>query len=254
MGQMTQRRPTLVEGVFDRLLEHILSGAIEPGEMLPPEADIAAESNVSRLTVREAIKMLSAQNIVYVKRGHGTVVNPPTAWTGLESIMRAASRGVTSGQVALRLLEVRRMVETGAAELAATRHRKQDIDAMRDLLADMEAASAAGDVDALTDADLAFHDQVLRASGNPFVPALLAQLTSLLHTARRETSRFPDVQRHAIEHHRLVLTAIEGGDPPTARLAMDRHIDQTFSDYEQYLGASERGPRMPAPAPGGDGQ
>lgn len=246
MGQMTQRRPTLVEGVFDRLLENILSGSIEPGEMLPPEADIAADANVSRLTVREAIKMLSAQNIVYVKRGHGTVVNPPTSWTGLGSIMRAASRGVASGQVALRLLEVRRMVETGAAELAATRHREQDTDAMRDLVGVMEAAYAAGDVDALAEADLAFHNQVLRASGNPFVPALLAQLTSLLYSARRETSRFPDVQRHAIEHHRLVLAAIESRDPSAARAAMDRHIDQTFKDYEQYLGTTERDPRSPA--------
>jgi DNA-binding FadR family transcriptional regulator len=244
MGQMTQRRPTLVDGVFDRLLENILSGAIEPGGMLPPEADIANESNVSRLTVREAIKMLSAQNIVYVKRGHGTIVNPPTTWTGLESIMRAASRGVASGQVALRLLEVRRMVETGAAELAATRHRDQDLDAMRDLLDEMEAASAAGDVDALTNADLAFHDQVLQASGNPFVPALLAQLTSLLHTARRETSRFPDVQQHAIDHHRRVLAAIESGDPAVARATMDAHIDQTFRDYEQYLGTTDHDTRM----------
>jgi len=253
MGHMTQRRPTLVDGVFDSLLENILSGSIEPGGMLPPEADIANDSNVSRLTVREAIKMLSAQNIVYVKRGHGTVVNPPASWTGLESIMRAASRGVASGQVALRLLEVRRMVETGAAELAATRHREQDLDAMRILLDRMESANAAGDVEALADADLAFHDQVLRASGNPFVPALLGQLTSLLHTARRETSRFPDVQRHAIEHHRLVLAAIESGNPAAARAAMDAHIDQTFRDYEQYLGTTERDARMPATVRGGIG-
>lgn len=250
---MAQRRPTLVDGVFDTLLESILSGAVEPGGMLPPEADIASKSNVSRLTVREAIKMLSAQNIVYVKRGHGTVVNPPAKWTGLESIMRAASRGVTSGQVALRLLEVRRMVETGAAELAATRHRPQDLESMRAQLEVMEAASAAGDVERLADADLAFHDQVLQASGNPFVPALLSQLTSLLHTARRETSRFPDVQQHAIEHHRLVLAAIESGDPAVARATMDAHIDQTFRDYEQYLGASDRDIRMPANARSGSG-
>jgi GntR family transcriptional regulator, transcriptional repressor for pyruvate dehydrogenase complex len=246
MGHMTQGRPTLVDGVFDRLLENILSGAIEPGKMLPPEADIAAESNVSRLTVREAIKMLSAQNIVYVKRGHGTVVNPPASWTGLESIMRAASRGVTSAQVALRLLEVRRMVETGASQLAATRHRDHDLEAMRERIGEMERAYSARDADALADADLAFHNQVLLASGNPFVPALLAQLTSLLQTARRETSRFPDVQLHAIEHHKLVLAAIESGDPVAARTAMDAHIDQTFEDYEHYLGATERGGRIPA--------
>jgi DNA-binding GntR family transcriptional regulator len=57
---------------------------------------------------------------------------------------------------------------------------------------------------------------------------------------RRETSAFPDVQRHAIHHHKMVLAAIAAGDPATARSTMDAHITQTFEDYEHYLAVSTR--------------
>lgn len=238
---MAETRRTLVDVVVDKVLEFILSGQIMADEALPPEADIAKASGVSRLTAREAMKVLKAQNVVYVKRGLGTFVNPPERWTGLNAIMRAASRGVASDEVALRLLEVRRMVETGAAELAASRHSGADLAAMQDSVERMEAAHHAGDVEALTVADIAFHDTVLRASGNPFVPALLGQMSTLLYSMRRETSAIPDVQRHAIHHHKLVLAAVAAGEPSVARAAMDAHITQTFEDYERYLASDSRG-------------
>ncbi|MCD1144636.1 FadR family transcriptional regulator [Kocuria sp. LUK] len=233
-------RISLVEEVAEALLERILSGQVAPGEALPPEARIAEEAQVSRVTVREALKALQAQHVVTVRRGLGTYVNPPETWTGLDAVLRAASRGVGAGQLPLRLLEIRRMVETGAAELAATRHGPEDLEAMACAVADLEHAHAAGDLDAVTEADLAFHDAVLRASGNPFVPVLLAQLGQLLYATRRETSAFPEVQRHAIHHHRAVLGAIGSGEPEAARRAMDAHITQTCEDYEHYIGRSPR--------------
>lgn len=242
-------RKSLVEAVAEDLLERILEGEVGPHEALPPEAEIARESDVSRLTVREALKALQAQNIVYVRRGLGTYVNPPDAWTGLEAILKAASRGATSHQVALRLLEVRRMVETGSAELAAVHVTPEDLAAMETAVRDLERAHEAQDLDEVTRADMAFHDAVLRASGNPFVPVLLAQLSQLLYAERRATSAFPEVQRHAIEHHRLVLEAIGTRDPETARKAMEAHIDQTYADYEHYIGRGAA-PGGPDPATG----
>lgn len=229
-------RKSLVASVAEDLLERILRGEVAPHEALPPEAQIAREADVSRLTVREALKALQAQNIVQVRRGLGTFVNPPEQWTGLEAILKAASRGVASNQVALRLLEVRRMVETGSAALAAAHGTAEDVAAMETAVHELERAHAAQDLDEVTRADMAFHDAVLRASGNPFVPVLLGQLSQLLYTARRETSAFPEVQRHAIDHHRRVLAAIRTGDPETARRAMEEHIDQTYEDYERFIG------------------
>lgn len=235
-------RNTLAVSVFEDLLERILGGEFQAHGSLPSEAEIARTADVSRLTVREALKTLQAQNIVTVRRGLGTFVNPVDEWTGLEAILRAASRGTGGDQVALRLLEVRRMVETGAAELAARHATPEHLAAMRDSITELEAAHAAGDLDRVTVADLAFHDAVLRASANPFLPALLGQLGNLLYSTRRETSAFVEVQRHAIEHHHLVLAAIETTDPEVARKAMDDHITQTYEDYERFIKHQEPNP------------
>jgi GntR family transcriptional repressor for pyruvate dehydrogenase complex len=235
VAEAGRQRRSLVEDVAERLLEDILDGTIPAGGALPTEMEIAGASAVSRLTAREAIRTLLAHNIVHVRRGRGTFVNPQEEWTDLGSIFRAVARDLTRKEIPLRLLEVRRIVETGAAELAATHRSASDLVAMGRTIADMAAARDRGDVDAFSDADIAFHDAVLRASGNPFVPALLVQLTSLLRTMRRATSAFDSVQEHALEHHRSVRAAISGGDPGEARLAMDLHISQTYSDYERYM-------------------
>lgn len=232
-------RQTLADSVFVNLLEKILSGDHPPHSPLPSEPELAKAADVSRLTIREALKTLQAQNIVTVRRGLGTFVNPPDEWTGLEAILRAAARGTGAGEVSLKLLEVRRMVEVGAAELAAVHATPEHLAAMARTIEELEVAHEAGDLDAVTLADLAFHNEVFRASANPFVRAMLGQLGQLLYATRRETSAFPEVQRHALEHHRLVQAAIATGDPAKARKAMEDHINQTYDDYSRFIQAKK---------------
>ncbi|KGJ77545.1 GntR family transcriptional regulator [Cryobacterium roopkundense] len=233
-------RKSLVDVVVDLLLEQILRGEIAAHEALPPEAEIARTSGVSQLTVREALKSLQAQNIISVRRGLGTFVNPTDVWTGIDAILLAASRDTSPDEAATRLLEVRRMVETGASELAATNYTADDLERMDAAIREMESAHGADDVEALVTADLAFHDAVLRSSGNPFVLVLMSQLGRLLYDVRRRTSAHREVQRHAIEHHRIVREAISGADPEAARKAMEAHLDQTFEDYARYIRVTDR--------------
>lgn len=228
-------RKPLAESVFDDLLERIIDGTYPPGAALPPENDLAASSDVSRLTVREALKQLQAQNIVQVKRGLGTYVNPAAQWTNLQAILRYASTTADSPDVSLRLLEIRRMVETGAAELAALHATDEDLARMEDANIALQAAHEAKDLDAVTATDIEFHEAIFRASANPFVPVILGPLSQLLYTMRRETSSFHQVQEHAIEHHLLVLEAIRTRNPEVARKAMQAHINQTYDDYEHFI-------------------
>ena len=228
-------RKTLVDTVADQLLDRIIAGEIEIGSALPSEADIAEAANVSRLTVREALKSLRAKNVVNVQRGRGTYVNPPRDWTSLEAMVRAAAHGVGENNVSLQLLEVRRMIETGAAALAALRREPGDLDQLERHLAGMIAAAAAEDVDSFVREDIAFHEVILKASGNILVPAMYEPLGRLLSAGRRETSAVPAIQEHAIGMHREVLTAIAAGDAEASRLAMDAHMDQTQADLIEYI-------------------
>jgi GntR family transcriptional regulator, transcriptional repressor for pyruvate dehydrogenase complex len=230
-------RDSLADRLADQLLQGIIDGRYPADDPLPPEADIAKEANVSRLTVREAVKTLRAKNIVRIHRGRGTFTNPPDRWTDLEALVRAisAQAPALAGVVPERLIEARRVIETGAAELAATRRTPDDLERLQVHLAEMATAADHGDVDAFVTADLAFHQTVLDAADNAFIAALLEPLSRLLIPARRQTSEVADIRRHAIDHHRAVLDAIQSADPEHARRAMHSHIDQTSRDLRTYV-------------------
>jgi GntR family transcriptional repressor for pyruvate dehydrogenase complex len=230
-------RESLADNLADHLLQGVIDGRYPADGPLPPEAEIAKEANVSRLTVREAVKTLRAKRIVRIHRGRGTFANPPDRWTDLEALVRAISTQAPTlaGVVPERLIEARRVIETGAAELAATRRTSDDLERLEGQLDEMVAAADKRDVDAFVAADLAFHQIVLDAAGNAFISALLAPLSRLLVPARRQTSEVEDIRRHAIEHHRAVLDAVRSGDPERARRAMHQHIDQTSRDLRTYV-------------------
>jgi hypothetical protein len=102
-------------------------------------------------------------------------------------------------------------------------------------LVEMRAADAARDVDAFVAADLAFHQTVLHAAGNGLIAALLDPLSRLLVPARRQTSEFEDIRRHALEYHAAILEAVRAADAEQARRAMHDHIGQAREDLRVYV-------------------
>jgi GntR family transcriptional repressor for pyruvate dehydrogenase complex len=139
-------RASLVETVTERLLDRVVSGEFGEGDALPPEPALAEQSGASRLTVREAVKVLASQNVLSPVQGRGTYVNPVTRWTSLEALVRV-QRGDASKVIA-QLVEVRGMIEVGAAELFAGRTTDAELEAMGSDLAAMREAHARTDVDA----------------------------------------------------------------------------------------------------------
>ena len=118
--------------VVDHLVDAIARGDHPPGSRLPPEDKLSELAAVSRLTVREAIRVLRIKGVVRVEQGRGTFVNPTSRWAPLDPALlaaRTASPG-DAGDVARKLTEARRMVEIGAAELAAERRSIADLRAL----------------------------------------------------------------------------------------------------------------------------
>ena len=112
------------------LLESIVDGQFPIESVLPSEGELALKYGMSRLTVREAVRILRSQNIVTIHRGRGTFINPPQAWTSLAAVVRIEERRSPSGGVSGRLIEARRMVEIGAAQLAAINRSKEDLESL----------------------------------------------------------------------------------------------------------------------------
>lgn len=228
-------RKSLVGVVADELLDRIIAGEFPPGSSVPGELELSARHDVSRMTVREAMKTLEAQRILSVERGRGTFVNPLNRWASLEAVLRAASEGKNEADASVQLIELRRMLETGACELAAARISDDDVQALYGYVAGMQAAHEANDLPAFVEADLAFHDLILRASENVFVAVLFEPLHRVLEKRRAETSAVREIQIHAIGHHRNIAVALESRDPAQARKAMDAHMQQTLDDLRNLV-------------------
>lgn len=228
-------RISRTQQTFDRLLDAIIAGDLVAGEQLPPEGDLAAQLDVSRLTVREAVKLLQAQGVIVPVPGSRHRIAPNEEWTGLEVVVRGARRSRNRERAALELLEMRMMIETGAAELAATRRSDADLAELERLLGTMRDAHAEGDVARFVAADLAFHDVIFRAADNRILIASMRPLTTMLQETRTETSAVPSIREHALDEHAAILDALRGGTTAGARQAMRSHMRQTRDDLQHYV-------------------
>lgn len=225
----------MVGVVADELLDRIIAGEFPPGASVPGELELSARHEVSRMTVREAIKTLEAQRILSVERGRGTFVNPLSRWASLEAVLRAASEGKDDASAAIQLIELRRMLESGACELAAVRIGNADLERLYGQVEAMRNAHARNDLAAFVEADLAFHDLILQASENVFAAVLFEPLHRILERRRTETSKVPEIQEHAILHHQRIADALASREPHLARDAMDAHMQQTLDDLRSYV-------------------
>ncbi|MFS2279943.1 FCD domain-containing protein [Microbacterium sp. OR21] len=231
---MTER-VSRTQSVVDGLLDAIIAGRLVAGEQLPPEGDLAAQFGVSRLTMREGVKLLQAQGVIVQVPGSRHRIAPTEEWTGLEAVVRQARSAGARERSSLELLEMRIMFETAAAELAATRRTDADLGELAALVERMRAAHAASDLDAFVTADLAFHDVIFRAAGNRFLVASMRPLTTMLQETRSETSAVPAVRDHAIVEHEAVLAALRSGSAEASREAMVSHMGQTRDDLLHFV-------------------
>ena len=182
---------TRVDAAVEELLRRIVGGTYPTGAALPGEASLASDLSVSRLTAREATKVLATRGVLSARQGSGTYVNDPASWQDLGSLAALARRDGSEREVGLALLEVRRMIEVGSAGLAAARITADRLDAMEAAIAELRRADADDDVDAAVGADLAFHDHIVRAASNPFIGVTFAPLRDELVVARPQRGAGP---------------------------------------------------------------
>nr|WP_256736227.1 FCD domain-containing protein [Mycolicibacterium hippocampi] len=133
------------------------------------------------------------------------------------------------------MIEARRMVEIGAAQLAAVNRSKEDLDALAASIEEMRMANRLNRVELFVEADIAFHDVIMHATANMFIPFMFEPFGSLLIEARTETSAIPEIQVNAIAMHEAILEALTAGDPGRSRDAMEAHMDQTENDLRRYV-------------------
>lgn len=207
----------------------IVSGEFAAGSQLPNEGDLAARLAVSRGGVREAIKALAAKGLVEPRPRLGTRVLPRPEWNLMDRDVIEWHGHAADLAFLNDLMELRLMVEPGAARLAAERADEQQIALLEAAYAGMaaHADNLPAEEDSFVEADLAFHLTVLRASGNQLIEQLGRLLETGLHHALEATSHLPGGVKATLPLHKAMLNAIRAGKPALAERATKRLLDTT---------------------------
>ncbi|MFV0461832.1 MAG: FadR/GntR family transcriptional regulator [Nostocoides sp.] len=218
------------EATVERLGTAIRLGVFVDGERLPPERELAAQLQVARNTLREAIAALRDSGLVATRRGRGggTIVTyaAPEPGTGKQPVRRGAALQD--------VLDFRRVVEPGAAGLAATRELSGDQRAW--LAASLAEVASAPDTGGHRLADSRLHLAIATLSGSPMLieavaraQAALGELLAAIPVLR------PNIE-HSTDQHDIIVGAILAGDPDTARSAMEEHCDATSALLRGLIG------------------
>jgi DNA-binding FadR family transcriptional regulator len=236
MAALRRRRPAAVtDRVYDAILEQIVNGTLVPGQQLPSEDRLAAQYGVTRTTLRRALARLREHRLVAAVKGAGNfAVRAPlganTDWMGSAETADISAR-----------LEVRRGLEVEAAGLAAERRSDEQLARLRQTIADMDTLIGPPRQDRAIRfrmGDIAFHETLHQATGNPALAALCGPF--LLHPdnwrVRWSHGQGPVrvLGQAVVSEHRSIMLALEARSAEAARAAMRLHIDQT---RERYLSA-----------------
>ncbi len=203
------------------LLRDIESGTLPPGTRLPTEQQLAAQLGVSRNVVREAIAQLRADGLVEARQGIGAFVLAPEQ----RAVIRIDRETLKDAGNMERLFELRSVLETEAAALAAVRRTPQQLADIKSHLDRMsgEEKWEEGSIDA----DLAFHREIARATGNGYIHSFISfvceQIRQTIYLARR-TNPLHDLVRVNVAEHVRIYEALVAGHPEEAAEAMRRHI------------------------------
>ena len=232
--------------VADDLAQMIL-GELVPGTSLPSEAELASRYEVSRLTIREAVKLLEGRGLLELARGRRAVVREPdgAAFADfLTSIIRYDPKGLYD------LIEVRLSLEVQSATLAAKRSTRAGQTAIESALEGMRETLATG-LDtpeqelAFHTFDVGFHEAVALASGNRVLGYLFEAMAQPLREgffiSRRGHEQRGHTLAHTVEAHQRILDNIRQGNSRAAAEAMRLHLKDTERDIRTALSQLRQG-------------
>jgi DNA-binding FadR family transcriptional regulator len=216
--------PGRVAALLSREIEE---GGFQPGHRLPTEQQLADRFGVSRNVVREAVAQLRADGVIEARQGVGAFVLAPE----LRAAIRIDRDALKDGDNMERLFELRCILEAESAALAAVRRTPEHLAAIKAALDRMSGEERWED--GSIEADLAFHREIARATGNGYIHTFIAficeQIRRSIHYARA-VNPLHDLVDVNVGEHVLIYEALVAGDAQAAATSMRAHI----------IGAAER--------------
>lgn len=230
------KKTRIHEEVVSQIHELIKDGRFKAGDQLPSERELAETFQVSRTSVREALRALETQGLIVSRTGMGNFISD----LPVESLVGPLAKLLIEGKSALaEVFELRQLIEPQIAALAAERVTAKDITRLKKLLAEQKSQIEAGETG--VDADTQFHFAIGQATQNHALEKLVSGLMDILSHSREESLQTVSRRQASLDSHYGILSAIEAHDQDRAREAMLRHIEQVeknvFSTRKKSLAA-----------------
>ena len=214
------RRNKVYEEVAKQI-ERLILKKLKPGDKLPSERELAELLQVSRSSIRDAIRGLELMGLVEPRQGAGTIVRERPTGAVVNPFGDALKR---RQELVTELLDFRKMLEPPLASRAATRASAEEISELEEILRRQEQKQTQGEAAIAEDAE--FHYSIALASGNTVVLKVIDTLMDLLRDTREQSLQLEGRPQKSLGGHRRILAAIKRHDAEAANSAMRRHIEE----------------------------
>ena len=215
------RKTKLYEQVAKQIERLILDGLLKPGDKLPPERELVEMFQVSRSSVRDAIRTLELMGLVEARQGEGTVVRDPSPGSTVNPLFAMLGR---KRELVGELLDVRKMIEPPLAARAAAHASAEEIAYLEDILRRQKEKVRRGEL--AIEEDSEFHYTIATAAKNSVVLKVLDVLMDLLRESRERALQVDGRLQRSFAGHQRILRAIKRHDAAAAEAAMHQHVEE----------------------------
>lgn len=214
---------TLSQEIERHIEKAILDKQFPPGSKLPTEKILCEQFGVSRTALREALQMLSARGLVYIRKGSGTYVNEYES-ANVTKPMSLYLELNFDKDLMVHMVEVRKMLEPGIAEMAAKDRSQDDLRKMEIALDKLDNCDT-NDHERHGELDRDFHLIIAKSCENPIIPILMEPIFMFMPKVKdivyqKVTSAFEDAQ----VYHEKIFSAIKEQNSEKAKEMMERHL------------------------------
>ena len=220
------RNQSVVDSVKDWITDQMIKGNLGPGSKLPTEAELSERLGVGRNSIREAIKQMEAYGVLYIKRAEGTFVADQFDPKMLSPVLYSIILQYDSWQD---FVDLRRAIDIGTLYVLIGRHpAAEELTGLEEALQTLEKAVGAEELDVkrITEADCAFHNEIIRLTDNPQLKTLSEYINRITIPSREKTTEVViasgDINSY-VDLHRELYEIVRDGNKDAIEQAVLNH-------------------------------
>jgi len=234
MNLKAVRPKRIHEEIVTQIRDLVAGGQLKPGDLLPSERELSERFQVSRASVREAIRALESVGLVASKTGNGTYVS-----SSVDALLSPLSSVILQQKdVLLDIFEARKTIEPEMAAFAAERAGAEEVEQMEESLTEQARQIAGGETG--VEADTIFHSVLAQATKNKVFLKLNEAIVECLRETRERSLQVHGRPVRSLVGHREILRAIRARAPERARQAMLAHLRAIERNILKLRGADAR--------------